>query len=169
MADFSASPLSLYEGETVDFTDISSGAPTEWSWEFEGGDPATSTAQNPADIKYDEPGLYSVTLTVTNMFGTDVITKEEYIDVLPVGIDENGESIVTIYPNPNSGSFNLVNEYNEDVKVSIYSVYGQLIAESLLAPGENRINLEKVSGGIYIITCNSLDGKIRKTERMIVR
>jgi PKD repeat protein len=169
VADFSASPLSLYEGETVNFTDISTGSPSTWAWEFEGGNPATSDVQNPVGILYDEPGLYSVTLTVTSIFGTDVTTKEEYIDVLPVGIDEPGTSVVKIYPNPNTGSFNLVNSFNEDILVSIYTVYGQLVENLVLIPGDNQVALSGAAGGIYIVSYNSIDGRIRKTERMIVR
>jgi PKD repeat protein len=169
VADFSANPLSLYEGETVDFTDLSSGSPDTWSWEFEGGDPATSDVQNPADILYDVPGLYAVTLTVTNLFGTDVITKEEYIDVLPVGIDEPGESVVRIYPNPNNGNFNLLSKYSEEMVVSIYSVYGQLVSEMVLAPGENQFSMAGIANGVYILSYRSKDGKICKTERMIIR
>jgi PKD repeat protein len=169
VADFSGNPLSLYEGETVDFADMSAGAPDTWLWEFEGGDPASSDQQNPQDIKYDEPGLYSVTLTVTNMFGTDVMTKEEYIDVLPVGIDEPEELAVIIYPNPNAGNFNLMNNYNEELRVEVYSVYGQLIMEIVLAPGENRVAFEGAAEGIYMVKFNSLDGRISETRKMIVR
>ncbi len=168
-ADFSANPVSLYEGETVDFTDLSTGSPDTWSWEFEGGVPATSDVQNPSDILYDVPGLYSVTLTVTSLFGTDVITKEEYIDVLPVGIDEPGGPVVRIYPNPNNGNFNLLSNYSEEVVVSIYSVYGQLVSEVILVPGDNQLSLEGTADGVYILSYRSQDGKICKTERMIVR
>ena len=40
---------------TVSFADTSSGAPTEWSWNF--GDGATSTTQNPTHT-YTSPGTY---------------------------------------------------------------------------------------------------------------
>jgi PKD repeat protein len=169
VADFSGTPLSLYEDETVDFTDLSSGAPATWAWEFEGGIPATSDVQNPSDILYAEPGLYNVTLTVTNMFGTDVITKEEYVDVLPVGLYEIEETAVKIYPNPNTGNFSLINNYNESLVVSIYSIYGQLVNEILLMPGDNKIALTDAADGIYMVSYSSKDGKIRKTERMIIQ
>ncbi len=169
VADFSGNPLSLFESQSVDFTDLSSGSPTTWAWEFEGGEPATSELQNPSGIVYAEQGLYSVTLTVTNIFGTDVITKEEYIDVLPVGVDERGESAIRIYPNPNTGSFSLINNFNEDLVVSIYSVYGQLVDEIILTPGDNKLALEDAADGMYMVSYSSKDGKIRKTEKMIIR
>ena len=85
-ADFSGNPIRLYEGETVNYTDMSTGMTESWSWEFEGGMPATSTERNPSGILYPAPGLYDVKLTVNNIFGTDILLKEDYIDVMPVGI-----------------------------------------------------------------------------------
>ena len=78
VADFSASTTVGDMPLEVQFTDASTNAPTSWSWEFPGGTPATSTAQNPL-VVYEEPGLYSVTLTVTNAAGSDVKTRTSYI------------------------------------------------------------------------------------------
>ncbi|NJD19328.1 MAG: PKD domain-containing protein, partial [Gemmatimonadetes bacterium] len=44
-AAFSASPASPTAGQTVTFTDQSTGSPTSWSWSF--GDGGTSTTQSP--------------------------------------------------------------------------------------------------------------------------
>ncbi|QNH63640.1 GEVED domain-containing protein [Hymenobacter sediminicola] len=56
----------------VQFTDQSQNAPTSWFWEF--GDGATSTLQNPSH-QYTAGGAFSVTLTTTNAFGNNSITK----------------------------------------------------------------------------------------------
>lgn len=66
VADFEASTVVISEGGVVDFTDLSVGTPNSWSWEFEGGTPATSTEQNPSGITYPTAGVYAVTLTVTD-------------------------------------------------------------------------------------------------------
>lgn len=65
----------------VSFTDLSSGVPTAWEWQFEGATPATSNLKNPAGIVYETPGIYQVTLTVTNKAGSSQIVKEDYITV----------------------------------------------------------------------------------------
>ena len=54
-AAFSAGTTSGDAPLTVSFADTSSGAPTEWSWNF--GDGATSTTQNPTHT-YTSPGTY---------------------------------------------------------------------------------------------------------------
>ena len=80
VADFSANPTTVMEGESVQFTDISTGAPTTYSWSFPGGTPSTSTLQNPS-VTYSIFGTYDVTLTVTNESGSDSETKTAYITV----------------------------------------------------------------------------------------
>jgi PKD repeat protein len=78
VADFSGSPTSGYAPLDVNFTDLSTGAPTSWNWDF--GDGGTSTAQNPS-YTYNDPGTYTVTLTATNAYGSDGETKTGYITV----------------------------------------------------------------------------------------
>jgi PKD repeat protein len=80
VAQFTADDASIMAGESVQFTDQSTNTPTSWSWTFEGGTPATSTAQNPT-VTYSTPGTYDVTLIATNASGSDTETKLNYITV----------------------------------------------------------------------------------------
>lgn len=80
-ADFAASATTIAAGCTIDFIDLTSGTPFEWNWSFEGGTPATSNEQNPNGISYDQPGVYSVTLTVINPLGEDTHQKTDYITI----------------------------------------------------------------------------------------
>ena len=85
VADFSGSPTTLCEGNTVSFTDLSTNTPTSWSWTFTGGTPSSSTSQNPT-ITYNTAGTYQVQLTATNVFGNDTETKVGYITVNACGV-----------------------------------------------------------------------------------
>lgn len=83
VADFSASTVIPYVGETVQFTDLTAVAPGEgpiqtYLWDF--GDGTTSTEANPAKI-YSAVGLYDVSLTVTVPNGTSTKVKLDYISV----------------------------------------------------------------------------------------
>ncbi len=80
-ANFAATVTEVCEGEEVSYTDFSTGGVTEWFWEFEGGDPAISTEQNPT-VMYMEGGDWDVTLTVTGENGTNTMTKENYITTM---------------------------------------------------------------------------------------
>ncbi|MBD3402043.1 PKD domain-containing protein [candidate division GN15 bacterium] len=85
VADFSGSPTSGDAPLSVQFTDLSTNSPTSWSWDF-GDGVGTSTAQNPS-YSYQSAGTYTVSLTATNAYGSDIETKVDYITVTepPVG------------------------------------------------------------------------------------
>ena len=69
VADFTADVTNVAVGGSVHFTDNSWGAQlVSWSWEFEGGTPATSTETNP-NVFYNTAGTFGVRLTVTNADG----------------------------------------------------------------------------------------------------
>jgi PKD repeat protein len=85
VAAFSASSLNITAGQTVNFTDLSTNAPTSWSWTFTGGSPASSTTQNPTNIQYNAVGCYQVSLTASNAFGSDNQTNTCYINVTAAG------------------------------------------------------------------------------------
>ncbi|MEX1001053.1 MAG: PKD domain-containing protein [Crocinitomicaceae bacterium] len=93
IADFSASSVTICEGDCIDFTDLSAlGTNPTWSWTFTGADITSSTNQNPTGICYSTAGTYQVELTVTDDNGTDTETKVNYITVDPqadAGADVN--------------------------------------------------------------------------------
>lgn len=81
-ADFSASQTTVCAGESITFTNLSTGDVDTYEWKFFGGTPFTVTSQNPGSITYNTPGIYNVRLAVTNAFGTDVEIKSNYITVV---------------------------------------------------------------------------------------
>jgi PKD repeat protein len=91
-AAFTGAPLTICAGQTVNFTDQSTGSPTGWTWTFTGGSPSSSSSQNPSVI-YNTPGTYAVTLNVSNGSGSDVHTELAYITV-------NAGPTVTASSNP---------------------------------------------------------------------
>ncbi len=81
IADFSADNVSINAGQQINFTDLSQNNSISWLWTFEGGTPSTSNVQNPT-VTYNSGGTYGVTLTSTNLFGSNTVTKTNYINVL---------------------------------------------------------------------------------------
>jgi|GEM_PF-3595654 len=61
----------------VNFTDLSTGTPTSWLWEF--GDGTNSTEQNP--IHTYSSGAFTVNLTAANGVGTSTNVSKSYITV----------------------------------------------------------------------------------------
>jgi uncharacterized protein (TIGR02145 family) len=110
VSDFSANPLITNPNSPVQFTDLSTNSPTSWKWYF--GDGMTSTQQNPSH-SYTSAGTYSVSLVVTNAFGSDSLTKTNYITVTappPTGQPCPGMATVTDY---NGNLYNTVQIGNQ--------------------------------------------------------
>ena len=80
VADFESDKTNIKEGEAVNFSDKSANNPASWKWDFEGGNPSTSTERNPR-VSYSNANSYKVTLTVTNAGGNDIKVVENYIQV----------------------------------------------------------------------------------------
>lgn len=76
VAEFAGTPTSGTAPLTVAFNNQSTNTPTSWLWSF--GDGQSSTDQHPAHT-YNTPGVYTVSLTATNSFGSDGNTKTDYI------------------------------------------------------------------------------------------
>jgi PKD repeat protein len=83
MANFEADRTTAIQGESIVFKDLSSGAPTSWSWEFTpvNGTPITSNEQHPT-ITFEEPGMYTVKLAVSNPEYAHEVTREAFIEVI---------------------------------------------------------------------------------------
>ncbi|HRX96166.1 MAG TPA: PKD domain-containing protein [Bacteroidales bacterium] len=85
VADFSASTTTPVINTDVVFTDQSSNIPTSWTWSFSPNtviyiNSTNSSSQNP-EVQFTDFGLYSVTLEVSNAYGTDTEVKTDYINV----------------------------------------------------------------------------------------
>lgn len=80
VADFSADIVQGPVPLTVQFTDTSLNSPTSWVWDLNGDGRIDSQTRNPR-YTYQEPGTYTVTLTVANSVGKDTETIKGFITV----------------------------------------------------------------------------------------
>ncbi|MTI33402.1 GEVED domain-containing protein [Xanthovirga aplysinae] len=109
-ASFSANTTNVTPGSSVSFTDQSTGNPSDWYWEFEGGSPSTSTSENPT-VTYDNEGAFNVTLTVISGNDSDVQTQMNFITVEAGGGNDSYCS---------SSGDNSVSEYISSVEVGSF-------------------------------------------------
>jgi lysyl endopeptidase len=99
-ASFSASASSVCAGQSVTFTNSSTGAAT-YSWTIQGGTPSSSSDANPTAV-FNTPGNYTITLTATNGNGSNTATQSITVNPLPATPTVGSNSPVT-----NNGTLSL--------------------------------------------------------------
>jgi len=166
VADFSANPMQVDEGSTVQFTDLSENNPTDWEWTFEGGTPETSTEQNP-EITYNTPGVYNVSLTVTNDFGNDTKTKNDYITVLQItGVGENSVNLIKIFPNPANNVLNISSEEMIN-SVTLLNIMGEKVFQQDKNVNSVRVNASELKAGIYFVVVKTDSGVVTRKVQIL--
>ncbi|MFT5512955.1 MAG: PKD repeat protein [Bacteroidia bacterium] len=175
-ADFSTTKSNIEINEETTLTDISGGKEaTNRTWLVENTNGSASnvvlvqgdySASKAITVKFTATGSYRVTLTVTNEFGTDEVTKTN-ISVSTVGIvDINSASGLQIYPNPSStGIINLHLALGsfEHTTIQLMDLGGAIIQESIAEAGSHyQVNITHVSKGIYYLTLRDRTGVISK-------
>jgi PKD repeat protein len=106
VANFMANPTSGAAPLMVQFTDKSTGNVTRWAWDFNNDGHIDSTLQNPT-YTYQNPGKYSVNLTVTGPGGKDSDVKDEFISVSP------SQPVADFMANPTSGAAPLMVQFTD--------------------------------------------------------
>lgn len=79
-ANFTQTAVDIFEGDSIIFTDLSTGVVTERSWIFEGSNLST-TSDSIVKLKFNQYGTYSVTLKVGNNNEMETLTKNLLITV----------------------------------------------------------------------------------------
>ena len=104
-----------------------------FAWDF--GDNASSQEFSPVHT-YQETGVYTVTLTVTNDCGTQVISKEITVTITGVN-DRLSFQQVRILPNPNKGIFEVVLEgfQGDGADIIVLDAAGRQVWTAAVAPG----------------------------------
>jgi len=159
LADFVASATQIYEGDTVFFSNLSTGYPTSHLWHFQGGMPASITLKNPYVI-YPEAGLYDVTLTVSNAYGSNTKTIQNYIEVdEDVGV-ATSLSLVNfkVFPNPvTEGIIDIVSDRPLGVIV-LQNLMGQTVLSRSISESFATIDMRHIQPGIYILKVSNISG-----------
>ena len=158
VADFSGNPLSGFFPLLVNFSDLTSGTVSQWTWYF--GDGGTSAMQNPGHT-YLNSGNYTVSLKSTGPGGSDSIAKVNYITVL-VGIEELNTEILKVYPNP-CNDYLMISSKEAVRSIKMADIIGNIVKDEFLqcpAPCDRKINMIDLHPGIYFCRIIMEDGSM---------
>lgn len=167
VANFSANVSAGCSG-SVDFTDLT-GSASSWSWNF--GDGNTSTLQNPSHT-YSSSGTYTISLTVTNCAGNDVLTQNNLVNVTVAAaptttndtsfvcspsvfnLSASGGGTLNWYDAPSGG--NLVNTGNSYTTPSLSSTTSYWVESSNPSGSQyvGPVNTSIGAGGYYTSTAS---------------
>ncbi|MBB6461992.1 PKD domain-containing protein [Flammeovirga kamogawensis] len=156
VADFVVSTSAIKVGESVVFTDASTGNIDAYTWDF--GDGNSSTEANPSNT-YSEAGTYSVTLTVSNSAGS---SEEEKTNLITV-TEETPTSVapdklaIAIYPNPATDVVNVV--AINVTKIAVYNTSGQLVKVVDKQSTTAKVSVSNLNKGLYIFMLTTKGGK----------
>jgi len=156
-AGFVVSDTTICEGGMVNFTDLSAGPPTSWQWSFPGGTPSSSAQQNPSNIQYSAPGVYDVTLSVTNQVGTSTLSKTGYVVVNPIPVAPVATS-VTVCENSPVPDFTAEGE-----NLKWYDALGTVGSGPSFASGQTQAGVYSYSVTQTVNGCESLPTPVQLT------
>jgi len=172
VSEFYADITEIMAGDSVNFFDLSTGDPTQWTWTFDGATPDASGEQNPTYIVYPTDGYYNVKLRTKNTFGNNTLLKENYIIVGNISVkDMSYDQGVIIYPNPSRGEVKVRMLKSMEtwghgglVEVAVINSLGNIVRTINLYPSDLdlTIDLSNEPDGLYIIRVMSDNRMVQK-------
>jgi photosystem II stability/assembly factor-like uncharacterized protein len=149
-AKFDADVTAIALGQSVVFTNHSTGFPGTSKWTFEGGAPGSFNGATPPPITYNSPGSFNVTLTVYNAYTSDTLTKVDYIYVGGVGINDIQNVSFSVYPNPAKDVLNITASAPVS-RIQMFNLVGQAVMD--VNPGAATYSLmtSGMNPGVYTL------------------
>ena len=168
VAGFRGEPVMGESPHTVQFRDQSTGEIDDWRWGF--GDGETSTSRYPAHT-YQNEGMYTVSLTVSNEGGSNTMTRVDYVTVEagappPVLVVRN-LYISAVHAQPRqeiqvtAKVFNEGGSWGSDTVDLLINGYGEQSRTVGVAPGTTQpisFTVYRVPGGEYQVAIGDATG-----------
>ncbi len=111
-------------------------------------------------VPFNPTATQTYTVTGTDVNGCSSSASIQVAVKSCVGLEDIlGNEILSVYPNPSSGIFQM--QVKKDIQLSVYSLDGRLIQNQRLNPGSQLLSLENEASGMYIMQINTAEGQYR--------
>lgn len=130
---------------------------SSYTWEAEGGE-VIATANNSANILWyggpkgflrvwetSEHGCISIDPTVTE------------VDVNFLSVEERDNLSISIYPNPASQQFSVINPSGQECNLNIFDAQGRLVKSVAISGNRTEVSLNDIAPGSYTLSLSGMD------------
>lgn len=92
-----------------------------------------------------------------------------YVNVkAPVGIEENTQDVIAIYPNPAVDAVSINTNFAGTFKVELVDLNGKVIRNETHAVSKFTLNLDNIEAGFYFVRFSGVDGTFKGVSRLQV-
>lgn len=164
----------MINGNQVQYYGSSPDNPSGWSWFFNGGNPLTSSQQNPL-VTYAVPGQYTCALSVyggPNNCSSSVSNATDSVVIMSTGLPTEEPTAFSIrLLSGGAPRFQIANNKTQQVRAELQDLNGRKVAtlfEGLLLSGMNELSIDayNLSPGMYLLLLSKEDGVV--TEKFLL-
>lgn len=138
-----------------------------FAWTVSGGEIIAGDSTSLITVLWGAPGNGTVDLEVT--VSGDCTGEAETLEVTIddcVGVEENGENKLIIYPNPASSQVNIQSASPMNA-INIYDYTGKEVARENVHATQYQINTSKLNPGIYLMVIETKNTRFQ--ERLVIK
>ncbi|CAL2094925.1 PKD repeat protein [Tenacibaculum sp. 190524A05c] len=140
----------------VEIVNTTQGA-TSFNWTFEGGNPASSTDENPSNVIFTTPGEHKIKLQVSN--GEEQFEMEETIEVAPLLVADFDYSVA-----PEDDDFQVPVKLSlENKSISATNYVWTFQGANINSSTDKNPEIEFTTPGVYNIELKSSNSKVEET------
>lgn len=173
-ANFIIGHEQICNGSQVEFKPNCSGTPLAFHWTFENGTPAESMDEI-AYVYWTDPGLYKVSLTVSDGAGSNTLVKENCIEVLNCnGTREFTKAPeMTVFPNPAEDqlTISVISSVAGNASIIISDLTGRHVKITAIEfPSGQSFHIISLSGlppGFYLL--NLQNSHFRSAKKIVIK
>lgn len=103
--------------------------------------------------QYAAPGKYCITMVASNDAQCQCTATKCITLTTDISTPEGMNNAVSIYPNPNSGIFNITLDatINTDMTVNVYNTLGELVKTVVVGGNTTTIDMSDFASGVYVV------------------
>jgi len=138
------------------------GGPTPYSYLWAPGGQTTDS------ISHLSAGTY--TCTVTDANGCKNISSVTVKSTTGINNMAANAGNIIVYPNPNNGNFTIqLSGVSDKSSVEVYNTMGQMVYTGALASGNNTVDLNTKSNGVYLYRIISETGSLINQGKLVIQ